>query len=150
MRRSLRWMLLPLFVWLSGCHHAHHARIGFHYGFVSVERDAVVIRVKGYDQARVTPQGQLLVGGKALAVSPEGQAALARYNAAGHQFVDRSLKLGLDSANFALHTVGKAFKGLLHGDPDRVGQSAEQGSHDIEARARTLCPGPAGLAQGPG
>ena len=132
-------LLLSLAGWVSGCSHGHHSQVGFRYGFVNLDHDTVVIRVKGYDEAQVTPQGELLLGGRPQAVSPQARAALSRYNAAGRQFVDRSLQLGLDSAGFALHTAGEAFKGVLHGDTDGVGAAAEQGKRSIEAKARDLC-----------
>lgn len=126
---------------LLACSHPAegHGFVHFERRGISLRNGSVVIKVKGHDTARVSGAGGLRIGDADIAVSPQGQAALGRYNATAQILTDQAMNLGLDSADFALHTIGQMFEGLLQGAPDRAGREAEQGSRVIEARARALC-----------
>jgi len=126
---------------LLACSHPAegHGFVHFERGGISLRNGAVLIKVKGHDTARVSSTGGLRIGDADIAVSPQGQAALEHYNATAQIFTDQAMNLGLDSADFALHTLGQVFEGLVQGTPDRAGREAEQGSRVIEARARGLC-----------
>ena len=139
---NARFVILLLAISFSACGHAassHHGYMVFDNGSVSLKNGAVVIKVKGHDQARVTGDGKLSIGGADVTVSPQAQLALAKYNADALVFTDQAKDLGLESADFALHTIGQVFKGILHGTADQAGQEADQGSKVIEAKAQLLC-----------
>lgn len=139
---TARFVILLLAISFSACGHAassHHGYMVFDNGSVSLKNGAVVIKVKGQDQARVSGDGKLSIGGTDVTVSPQAQLALAKYNADALVFTDQAKDLGLESANFALHTVGQVFKGLLHGTVDQAGDEADRGSKVIEAKAQLLC-----------
>jgi hypothetical protein len=139
---NARFLILLLAISFSACSHAassHHGFAIFDNGAVSLKHGTVVIKLKGHDQARVTGEGKLSIGGTEVAVSPQAQVALARYNAGAVVFTDQAKSLGVDSADFALHTIGQTFKGILHGNTDQVGDEADQGAKLIEAKARLLC-----------
>jgi len=145
--RRIRSSLISLFftaavaVPLLACSHPAegHGFVNFDAGAISLRNGSVQIKVKGHDTARVSGAGGLRIGDADIAVSPQGQAALGRYNAAAQQFTDQAVNLGLDSADFALHTLGQVFEGLVDGSTDHASREAEQGSRAIEARARALC-----------
>jgi hypothetical protein len=139
---SARLLVLLVAVAFSACSHAsssHHGAMSFDKGSISFKHDSVVIKARGQEEARVAGDGTLSIGGDEVALEPQAKAALSRYNAQGSLFVDQAMNLGLDSAGFAVHTVGQVFKGLLEGDPDRAGQEAEQGGHALEEQAKALC-----------
>lgn len=139
---NARFLILLLAISFSACGHAassHHGYMVFDSGSVSLKNGAVVIKVKGHDQARVSGDGKLSIGGTDVSVSPQAQLALAKYNADALVFTDQAKDLGLESANFALHTVGQVFKGILHGTVDQVGEETDRGSKVIEAKAQLLC-----------
>jgi len=139
---TARFVILLLAISFSACGHAassHHGFMFFDKGSVSLKNGAVVIKIKGHDQARVTGDGKLSIGGTDVTVSPQAQLALAKYNADALVFTDQAKDLGLQSAGFALHTIGQVFKGILHGTADQAGQEADQGSKVIEAKAQLLC-----------
>ncbi len=139
---TARFVILLLAISFSACGHAassHHGYMVFDNGSVSLKNGTVVIKVKGHDQARVTGDGKLSIGGTDVTVSPQAQLALAKYNADALVFTDQAKDLGLESANFALHTVGQVFKGILHGTVDQAGDEADRGSKVIEAKAQLLC-----------
>ncbi len=126
---------------LVACGHPHTSAGFVHFdgGGISLKNGTVVIKLKGQDTAHVSGDGQLRIGDRDIAVSPQARAALSRYNASALGFTDQAVNLGVDSADFALHTIGQVFDGLLHGTADQVGKDAEQGGRDIEAKARALC-----------
>lgn len=116
---------------------------GVHFGFgngdVAYDKHTIVIKVPDLPRARVTPDGSLLLDEKPVALSAAGQAAMARYYTVGRGFGNQAVQLGFDSADFALHTVGSVFEGLLHGDTDRIGKDAKQGGEAIKNQAKALC-----------
>lgn len=127
---------------LAACgHHGAGGRGYMHFdqGSISLKNGAVVIKLKNHDSARVDGDGRMSIGGEELKLTPQGQAALAHYNAGAVQFTDQAVSLGLESVDFALHTVGQVFEGLLHGSAEQAGKEAERGGQAIEARARALC-----------
>jgi len=126
---------------LLACSHPAegHGFVNFKNGAISLRNGSVLIKVKGRDTARVSGAGALRIGDVEVAVPPQGQAALGRYNATAQVFTDQAVNLGLDSADFALHTLGQVFDGLLRGSTDHASREAEQGSRAIEARAQALC-----------
>ncbi len=139
---TARLLILLLAISFSACGHAassHHGYMVFDSGSVSLKNGAVVIKVKGHEQARVNGDGKLSIGGSEVTLSPQAQVALAKYNADALVFTDQAKDLGLESADFALHTIGQVFKGILHGTADQAGQEADQGSKVIEAKAQLLC-----------
>ena len=139
---TARLLILLLAISFSACGHAassHHGYMLFDSGSVSLKNGAVVVKVKGHDQARVNGDGKLSIGGSEVRLSPQAQVALAKYNAEALVFTDQAKDLGLESADFALHTIGQVFKGILHGTADQAGQEADQGSKVIEAKAQLLC-----------
>jgi hypothetical protein len=116
-----------------------HAFAGFRGGAVSLKNGSVLIKVKGRDTAHVDGEGRLRRGDEEVKLTPAAQAALRRYNDAAQGFSDQALKLGLDSADFALHTVGQVFAGLLDGGTDQASREAERGGEAIKTKARALC-----------
>jgi hypothetical protein len=145
--KCIRSSLISLFftaavaVPLVACGHPHTGAGFVHFdgGGISLKNGAVLIKLKGQDTAHVSGDGQLRIGDRDIAVSPQARAALSRYDAAALGFTDQAVSLGLDSADFALHTMGQVFSGLLHGSTDQAGKDAEQGSRNIEAKAKALC-----------
>ncbi len=139
---NARFLILLLAISFSACSHAassHHGFVFFDSGAVSLKNGTVVIKLKGHDQARVTGEGKLSIGGTEVPVSPRAQVALAKYNASAVVFTDQAKNLGVESADFALHTIGQVFKGIVHGTADQAGEEADQGAKVIEAKAALLC-----------
>jgi hypothetical protein len=139
---NARFLVLLLAISFSAGVHAassSHGFMLFDSGAVSLKNGSVVIKIKGHDRARVSGEGKLSIGGADVAVTPQAQAALAQYNADGVAFTDQAKDLGVESADFALHTIGQVFKGLLHGTADEAGSEADRGAQVIDAKARLLC-----------
>lgn len=125
----------------AGCGNSQHARgyMNFDGGGISLKNGTVVIKVKRREPAHVGGDGRLSIGDREVAVSPQAQAALGRYNAAALGFTDDAVNLGLEGADFALRSIGQVFSGMLQGTTDQASRQAEQGSHAIEAKAKALC-----------
>lgn len=116
---------------------------GLHFGFgdgdIGYDKHTIVIKASEQPRARVTPDGALLLDEKPVVLSAAGRAAMARYYKVGRGFGNQAVQLGFDSAGFAVHTVGKVFEGLLHGDTDQIEKDAKQGSEGIKNQAKALC-----------
>lgn len=139
---NIRFVALLLALTFSACGHAAAAHNGFAVfdnGNIVLKKGTVVIKLRGHDRARVDGAGRLSIGGSEVALSSPAQQALARYNADAVAFDQQARRLGLDSAGFALHTIGQVFQGVLQGNADQAGREADRGSQVIEARARLLC-----------
>jgi hypothetical protein len=117
----------------------HHEGGVFDDGRIRLKNGSVLIKVKGQDTAHVDGEGRLRIGDEAVALTPAGQAALQRYNGLAQGLRDEAVELGTQSADYALHTLGAVFGGLMHGTADQAGREAERGGEAIEARARALC-----------
>lgn len=130
-------------VLLVACGHpaSAHASVDFGGGAISLKNGSVVIKLRGHDTARVDAQGQLRIGGQVVATPEPARALLGRYNSLARDLAGQALDLGLDGADFALHTVGQVFRGVLNGSADRAGREAERGGEAIKAQAMALCQG---------
>lgn len=144
--RRLRSKLISLLCTLAiaapliACGHPlDGAVLGFKGGGVSLKNGSVLIKVKHRDTAHVDGEGRLRLGDDTVSLTRDGQAALHRYNEAAQGFSDEALQLGLDSADFALHTLGQVFAGLLEGGTDKASRDAERGGQAIKGKARALC-----------
>ncbi|MFI4979435.1 MAG: DUF2884 family protein [Nevskiales bacterium] len=139
---NVRFLILLLSLSFSACAHAasnYHGFMTFGSGSVSLKNGAVVIKVKGHEKARVSGEGKLSIGGNDVTLSPQEQVALARYNASALVFTDKAKDLGMESADFALHTLGQVFKGVFDGTTDQASEEADRGGKVIEAKAKMLC-----------
>jgi autotransporter translocation and assembly factor TamB len=108
-------------------------------GSISHDHGALLIRVDGYDPARVGADGALSIGGTAVAVDAGGRRLLAKYHADADTVSVQARALAKQGVHFALHTVAEVLSGLVTGTVDEAGAEAEAGSHKIEVEARGLC-----------
>jgi hypothetical protein len=138
--RILLLLLLPL--WLAACGHANHVgHIHFDGGEVAFDHQTVLIRTHHADGAQVGADGSLKIGGAPVKLTPAGQAALSRYNAAANGFIHQAVKLGVQAAHFALDSIGDMIIGMVNGEADKAGKHVEKGGHRIEQEAVDLCQG---------
>lgn len=126
---------------LTACGHGRGGAgyMQFSSGSISLKNGAVLVKSRDHGKARVESDGSLQVGGEPVKLTPQGQAALARYNATALAFTDQALNLGMESADFALHTIGEVFNGLVNGNPDQAGKEADRGGWALEQKAKALC-----------
>lgn len=97
----------------------------------------------GQPKAEITPQGELLIGGSAVAITPEQRALLLAYRAEVVEIATAGIDIGAEGANLGLRAAGQALRSVLSGNPEQAGArveaevEAEAGA--IKAAAHRLC-----------
>jgi hypothetical protein len=90
-------------------------------------------------KAEITPQGEFLVDGSKLPVDDAQRALLLKYRGELLAVAGAGIDIGAQGADFGLRTAGKAVRGALSGDGDKVEAQVEAEAREFEARARTIC-----------
>lgn len=93
----------------------------------------------GQAKAEITPAGELLIGGKAVAISDAQRKLLQEYRQGIIEVADAGMVIGTQSADLAGKAVTEAISGIFSGEPDRIEQRIEAEAKKIEAAALTLC-----------
>ncbi len=90
-------------------------------------------------KAELTPQGDLLIEGKQVAVDASQQALLKRYRGQIEQVALAGLEIGAEGADLAGKAVGEAVAGIFGGDTNGIEQRVEAEAEGIKAAAQKLC-----------
>lgn len=90
-------------------------------------------------KAQLTPQGDLLVDGKAVPVTPGQRAMLLDYRRQIIAVAETGMTLGVKGADLAGKAVLETFSGLMHGNPDEAGKRIEAEGKRLEADAKQIC-----------
>lgn len=93
----------------------------------------------GLPKAELTPDGELLISGVAVVMTPEQRQAATAYRAELARVVTGAAAIGLDSASLATDAMGLAASQLFGGDGKATEASIESHADRIEASARALC-----------
>lgn len=102
---------------------------GHHYGRTDDDRP----------KAEITPQGDLLLDGKAVAVTPQQRAMLLEYRGQIIAIANAGMTLGSKGAELAGKAIGESLGALLSGNTDEIEKRVEAEAGKIEAEARLLC-----------
>jgi hypothetical protein len=107
------------------------------------------VTINGHDYARtdddnrpkaeITPQGDLLLDGKAVAITPQQRATLLEYRGQIIAIADAGMALGSKGAELAGKAIGESLGALFSGDTDEVEKRVEAEASKIEAEAKLLC-----------
>lgn len=95
---------------------------------------------KGNDQlpkAEITPQGELLIEGDRVALTPEQEALVRAYRRQLIGIAQAGIDIGSQGAELGLKAAGMALSGLLDGGVDESAIKAEAAK--IKTQARQLC-----------
>ena len=90
-------------------------------------------------RAEITPQGDLLLDGKAVAVTPPQRAMLLQYRGQIIAIADAGMTLGSKGAELAGKAVGESLGALFSGDADAIGERVEAEADKLKAEAKLLC-----------
>lgn len=110
----------------------------FHIGGPDV-RIGDVHRDSGLPKAEITPQGDLLIEGRKVAVDPAQHALLVDYRGRIEQIAFTGMDIGVQGADLAGKAIGEAFAGIFSGKTDEIEQRVEAEADAIKASARQLC-----------
>jgi len=99
---------------------------------ISISRD-------GQEKAEITPQGDLLIGGKAVAIDDAQRKLLLQYRGHVVGVAEAGIAIGLEGADLAGKAVGAALKGVFTGKPEDAEKQIEAEAQGIEQSAKKLC-----------
>lgn len=102
-------------------------------------RDVTISDDNSGTEARITPQGGLLVDGDKVPVDDQQRALLLKYRAEIIALATAGADIGVDGADFGMHAAGKALGGVLSGNGDQVDKEIEAEAREFEERARKIC-----------
>jgi hypothetical protein len=92
----------------------------------------------GQPDAEITPTGELLIGGKAVAVNGEQKALLLEYRQRITTVAEAGIGIGLEAADLAGKAINVAIKGIFGGG-DQIEKKIETEAKGIEQSAKKLC-----------
>jgi hypothetical protein len=91
-------------------------------------------------KAEITPKGDLLIDGKAVAINAEQRAMLLEYRAHIIGVAESGMEIGVQGADLAAKAMGEAFKGIFSGKPEQdIEKSVEAEASKIKQSAAKLC-----------
>lgn len=90
-------------------------------------------------KAEISPQGDLLIDGKTVSVTPEQRALLLDYRGHILDVVSTGMTLGAKGADLGMEAAGGAIKSIFTGEMDAFEQRIEAQAAAIEAEALKIC-----------
>lgn len=92
-------------------------------------------------KAEISPDGDLLIGGETVAVTPQQRALLLDYRGHVVEVVETGMALGVKGADLGMQAAGEALKNVFTGGGADFEQRIEAEAAKIEAEALKLCDG---------
>jgi len=90
--------------------------------------------------AEITPKGDLLIEGKAVAINAQQRALLLEHRAQIIGIAESGMDIGVQGADLAAKAMGEAFKGIFSGKSEQeIEQSVEAEAAGIKQAAAKLC-----------
>lgn len=90
-------------------------------------------------KAQITPQGDLLIQDKAVAVTPDQRALLLAYRRQVIGIAETGMAIGVQGAELAGKAMTEVLGSVFSGKGDQFGQRMDAEGKKIEAQARQLC-----------
>lgn len=90
-------------------------------------------------KAEITPQGDLLVDGKAVSITPEQRKQLLEYRSHLLGVAEAGMTVGLKSADLAGKALTGSLGGILTGDTKEFEKKMEAEGKKLEADAMRIC-----------
>lgn len=90
-------------------------------------------------KAEITPQGDLLIDGKATAVTPEQRKQLLDYRSHLLGVAEAGMTVGLKGADLAGKALTESLGSILSGDTDEFEKKMEAEGKKLEADAMQIC-----------
>ncbi|MDB6163180.1 MAG: hypothetical protein JWL98_612 [Xanthomonadaceae bacterium] len=99
----------------------------------------VINRPSGKTKAEITPQGDLLIEGKAVAVTPAQRSLLLQYRQNIVHIAEAGMDIGVQGADLGMKAASEAISGIFSGNGDKVEEKIKPEAQKIEAAAQSLC-----------
>ncbi|WP_102944700.1 DUF2884 family protein [Stenotrophomonas sp. VV52] len=91
------------------------------------------------DEAEITPQGDLLINGKAVAVDAHQRALLLDYRKQIEALAGAGMDIGVAGASLGVKAAGEALRGVFSGDTQGIEERVNAEAAKMEASAKQLC-----------
>jgi hypothetical protein len=89
--------------------------------------------------AQITPQGDLLIEGKAVAVTPQQRALLLTYRGQIIDVAEAGMSMGVQGADLAGKAVSEVLGSVFSGKGEDFGKRMEAEGKKLEAQGKQLC-----------
>ncbi|HJU26012.1 MAG TPA: DUF2884 family protein [Rhodanobacteraceae bacterium] len=94
----------------------------------------------GMPRAEISPRGDLLIAGKAVAVTPQQRALLLEYRSRIIDVAEAGMEIGRQGADLGIRAAGEALSAAFAGKSDReIEQRVKAQASDIKRAAAQLC-----------
>jgi hypothetical protein len=93
----------------------------------------------GAPKAEITPQGELLIDGRAAQVTDAQRKLLLDYRGHVAAIASAGAEVGMEGARLATRAMGEALRGVLNGDAGEVEKRIEAQADSVRASALKLC-----------
>ena len=99
----------------------------------------IELQATGQPKAEITPQGDLLIGGKPVAADAAQHKLLQEYRANVAAIAEAGIDIGVQGADLAGKAVTEALVGVFTGKSDEIEKKIEGQADGIKASAAKLC-----------
>jgi hypothetical protein len=90
-------------------------------------------------KAEITPEGDLLINGTAVAVNAQQRAMLLDYRRQIEKLAGAGMDMGVAGAELGVKAAGEALRGVFSGNTDDIEKNVNAETDKIKAQAKTLC-----------
>jgi lipopolysaccharide export system protein LptA len=91
------------------------------------------------DKAEITPQGDLLINGKAVTVDAKQRALLLDYRKSVEALAGAGMDIGVAGASLGVKAAGEALRGVFSGNTEGIEEKVNAEAAKMEASAQQLC-----------
>lgn len=99
----------------------------------------ITVDAQGQPDAEITPNGDLLIDGKAVPVTAGQRALLLQYRADVSAVAAAGMDVGVQGARLAASAMGEALRGVFTGEADQVEERVEARAAPIREAALRIC-----------
>ncbi|MDR7134463.1 hypothetical protein J2X06_001647 [Lysobacter niastensis] len=92
-----------------------------------------------HGKAEITPQGDLLIDGRAITITAEQRKLLLEHRGHIIALAEAGAEVGMQGADLATKAMGEALKGVFTGNTDEIEKRVEAEAGKMKASALKLC-----------
>lgn len=106
---------------------------------LSLDGGVITVGADNGSRARISPNGDLSIDGKPVALTAEQRALTLRYRAQLETMVTEGAKVGAAGVALAGKAIGSVVEGLATGNPDGIEDKIDAEAGKLETQAKQLC-----------
>jgi len=91
------------------------------------------------NKAEITPEGDLLINGKAVTIDAQQRALLLDYRRQVEKLAGAGMDIGVAGAQLGVKAAGEALRGVFSGNTEGIEARVDAEADKIRDQARTLC-----------